>query len=107
VLQESIQGVTLRQFIDDVTVKEITLKQQLEIALSIARGLAYLHRMGLFHGDLKVESLHLNSNNSSQPTNIWIDTNSLRTKICGHEDPKPAFPQKDPVIKSPSTFTAF
>jgi serine/threonine protein kinase len=57
-VQEYFKGLDLRQYIDDIQVTHIPIKQQLEIALSIGRGMVYLHRMGMFHGDLKVQLIN-------------------------------------------------
>jgi len=91
-LTEYIDGGTLEEFIQDLTV-EISWSQRMEIGLHIAEGLHYLNSQGIFHRDLTSKNIFLRK----QLKRVFsiIGDFGLATKIPNKSD------QRLPQVGSP------
>lgn len=56
---EYLAGGTLRRHLQSVAPQCLPLRQALQMALDIARGMEYLHSQGIVHRDLKPDNLLL------------------------------------------------
>jgi len=84
-LTEYVEGGTLEELIQDVTVN-IRWSQRMEIGLHIAQGLFYLNSKGMFHRDLTSKNIFLRKQNGS--IFAIVGDFGLATKIPKKSDPR-------------------
>ncbi|CAH9092394.1 unnamed protein product [Cuscuta europaea] len=62
IITEYVPGGSLRKYLHQQEPYSVPLKLVLKLALDIARGMQYLHALGILHRDLKSENLLLDEN---------------------------------------------
>ncbi len=70
IVMEHIAGPSLRQLLDERGA--LPVEEGLEIAIAVARGLAYAHRHGVIHRDLKSENILLDEDAGAKITDFGI-----------------------------------
>ena len=74
---EYIDGMTLKEFAESITVKPLLYKYLLAIIKDIVPGLQYLHSKGIIHRDIKPENIMIDKNNQPKLIDIGLACNAI------------------------------